>query len=240
MASRKKRDGDKPGSLGAGEKAGDSINRPFAKALRDFKIRGRSHGKTEAVSRTRPEKREVKPAARSVTQSAGEEEAINSSPISSYGYEDRAAYLQAYADVQPLRSRAEESPQRRAAPPDSGSMGTDEASDDEARANLAQLLSRGLRFRATLDLHGYRRDEARRGLVQFVREERRSGRRVVRIIHGKGRHSEGGTGVLADLVVEVLTSEALGFAILAFRSEQSGASRPAAIIARLSDPVTGR
>ncbi len=35
MASRKKRDGDKPGSLGAGEKAGDSINRPFAKALAD-------------------------------------------------------------------------------------------------------------------------------------------------------------------------------------------------------------
>jgi DNA-nicking Smr family endonuclease len=62
----------------------------------------------------------------------------------------------------------------------------------------------------------------------------------VRVIHGKGRHSEGGTGVLADLVVETLTSEIIGFAILALRSEFSPDGRPASLTVLLSNPATGR
>ncbi len=46
---------------------------------------------------------------------------------------------------------------------------------------------------ATIDLHGYTQDVARRALVQFVEAERMSGARCLLVITGKGRE---GTGVL--------------------------------------------
>jgi len=253
------------------------MNRPFAKALRDFKIRRPTRPQpadNTGVSQKDPPPHASPPTPPSPpSQQGGPEQTkprVSTPPgrpaWDSYAYEDRAAYLQAYADVRPLTSREKAKPD---VPPPSETP--PDVADEDARARLAALLSRGLRFHvkvdedgfvvgyregadkgvrgaldrsgaveSTLDLHGFRRDEARQRLVEFIRSERRTGRRVVRVIHGKGRHSEGGTGVLADLVVETLTSEVIGFAILALRSEFSPDGRPASLTVLLSNPATGR
>lgn len=68
---------------------------------------------------------------------------------------------------------------------------------------------------ATLDLHGMRAALAAERVARFVREAERSGLARVRIIHGKGLHSEGG-GVLLHVVVETLTEGAAAPFVQAF------------------------
>lgn len=58
---------------------------------------------------------------------------------------------------------------------------------------------------ASIDLHGMRADEAEREVVRFVREHHRRGDRLLRVVHGKGLHSDGGAGVLGDRVVHALS-----------------------------------
>ena len=56
--------------------------------------------------------------------------------------------------------------------------------------DLAQKLSRGLwPVRAHLDLHGYRTEEARRALVDFILQAREAHVRCVRVVTGKGINS---------------------------------------------------
>ncbi len=58
-------------------------------------------------------------------------------------------------------------------------------------------LRRGLMpIDARLDLHGMRAEEARAGVDAFLRDQRVRGERCVLIVHGRGEHSPGGTGVL--------------------------------------------
>lgn len=58
-----------------------------------------------------------------------------------------------------------------------------------------------------VDLHGVRIAELERRLTYAIREcVRRSSARLL-LIHGKGLHSAGGASVLAEAVVEILTSE---------------------------------
>ena len=52
---------------------------------------------------------------------------------------------------------------------------------------------------AELDLHGYRSEEARPALVEFLDRSRSNGRRCVRIVHGRALHRESGP-VLKPLV----------------------------------------
>ncbi len=59
---------------------------------------------------------------------------------------------------------------------------------------------------AVLDLHGKTGDEAEAMLARWVRQQQRAGARSVRIVHGKGLHSEGGLPVLRDRVVHALTT----------------------------------
>lgn len=47
-----------------------------------------------------------------------------------------------------------------------------------------------------LDLHGLTADEARKLLVEFLHQAMQNDLRCIRIIHGKGRHSEGRDGLL--------------------------------------------
>lgn len=51
-----------------------------------------------------------------------------------------------------------------------------------------------------LDLHGYRRDDAREALGHFIREAHKHGIRCVRVVHGKGLGSPGKTPVLKSRV----------------------------------------
>ncbi len=67
------------------------------------------------------------------------------------------------------------------------------ARDGVPRA-VGRRLKRGqYRIEAELDLHGLRLEEARRALVEFLREARRRHLGCVRVIHGKGWRS-GNTG----------------------------------------------
>lgn len=67
--------------------------------------------------------------------------------------------------------------------------------------DLAQKLSRGLwPVGAHLDLHGYRTEEARRALVDFILQAREAHIRCVRIVTGKGINSGDEGPVLKGLV----------------------------------------
>jgi len=154
----------------------------------------------------------------------------------------------AYQGVRPIgrpkRGRAERAQPRRAAaaaaPPDeeqaararlSGLVGGAErfalAHEDgfvsglragAAPKLLARLRSGDFAPEAELDLHGLRRNEVERRVSAFVRGEHRSGRRQLLIIAGKGQHSEGGVGVLADALVEALSAGVSAPLVLAFSS----------------------
>lgn len=57
---------------------------------------------------------------------------------------------------------------------------------------------------AELDLHMMTRDEARKEVTAFLEEAEMHGLRKIRIITGKGLHSEGGTGILNSYVKGLL------------------------------------
>jgi DNA-nicking Smr family endonuclease len=63
-----------------------------------------------------------------------------------------------------------------------------------------KLRSGHFSIQAELDLHGYFLDDARKALQQFIRENQKSGYRVLRIIHGKGYRSTNSGPVLKPMV----------------------------------------
>ncbi|MEQ1807045.1 MAG: Smr/MutS family protein, partial [Burkholderiaceae bacterium] len=68
-------------------------------------------------------------------------------------------------------------------------------------ADIVRKLRRGVWVtQGQLDLHGLRRDEARVQLVSFLRNSAQTGRRCVRVIHGKGNGSPGRQSVLKGKV----------------------------------------
>jgi len=77
-------------------------------------------------------------------------------------------------------------------------------------------LARRVRANRSLDLHGMIQREAREAVTQFVRSGFREGLDILCIVHGKGRHSEGGHGVLRDAVVLALTETVCAQNVLAF------------------------
>jgi DNA-nicking Smr family endonuclease len=67
-----------------------------------------------------------------------------------------------------------------------------------------------------LDLHGVRARELEARLDIAIRQCLRRPRGRLLVIHGKGLHSAGGAGVLAEAVVELLTAERHGRHVRAF------------------------
>ena len=55
-----------------------------------------------------------------------------------------------------------------------------------------------------LDLHMMTKSEARKEVYAFLEESKASGYKKIRIITGKGTHSENGVGVLNAYVKEIL------------------------------------
>ena len=68
--------------------------------------------------------------------------------------------------------------------------------DRPAHRGAAQAAARRVPVDARIDLHGMSLGEARPHLDLFVRTMRARGERCVLVIHGKGKHSPGGVGVL--------------------------------------------
>lgn len=55
-----------------------------------------------------------------------------------------------------------------------------------------------------LDLHGFRLKEAQEVFVEFLEEVLETEVRRVRVITGKGLHSENGVGVITEMVIDIL------------------------------------
>ena len=87
--------------------------------------------------------------------------------------------------------------------------------------------------RAELDLHGANREEARRKVARFLREQAERGPGVVVIVVGRGRHSEGGLAVLRDLVGEWLAEGAAARYVDAFVSAPPSLGGTGAVLVRL-------
>jgi DNA-nicking Smr family endonuclease len=83
---------------------------------------------------------------------------------------------------------------------------------------LARVRSSDFAPEAELDLHGLRRNAVERAVSAFVRGQHRRGRRQLLIISGKGQHSEGGVGVLAEPLIETLSAGVCAPLVLAFAS----------------------
>ena len=64
------------------------------------------------------------------------------------------------------------------------------------KQTLRKLRQGKLAIEAELDLHGLKVDQARQVLFNFIQQSRDAGKRCVRVIHGKGRNTDQGHGVL--------------------------------------------
>lgn len=97
---------------------------------------------------------------------------------------------------------------------------------DVDRREVKKLRRGELALQAHVDLHGLTAEEARSAVVKFLLGARRSGKRVVLVVHGRGRHSDGGLPVLKTKVVEWLSRSGLSKHVLAFttaRPQDGGA-----------------
>jgi len=104
--------------------------------------------------------------------------------------------------------------------------------DTDARS-LRQLASARFEAEAKLDLHGLRREDARRTVREFVRAQHRRGARYLLLIVGKGTHSEDGIGVLGDALIEELIGGVVAPLVCAFTSAHVQHGGSGAIAVRL-------
>jgi DNA-nicking Smr family endonuclease len=74
-----------------------------------------------------------------------------------------------------------------------------------------------------IDLHGFRREDARQALSAFIREAHRHGVRCVRVVHGKGLGSPGKTPVLKAKVQGWLVQKKEVLAFVQARGDEGGA-----------------
>ena len=86
------------------------------------------------------------------------------------------------------------------------------------RSGISRMILRKLRrgqfpIQDSHDLHGLNSDEARKLLLEFLRDATQHGLRCVCVIHGKGWHTDGGEGILKTRVRHWLTqcAEVLAF-----------------------------
>lgn len=85
--------------------------------------------------------------------------------------------------------------------------------------NLLRALRRGdFSIQGQLDLHGKTQTEARDAVERFLSDSRRSKKRCVLIVHGRGLHSKDQLPVLKDWLKGWLSQKRIGNMVLAFSS----------------------
>jgi DNA-nicking Smr family endonuclease len=84
------------------------------------------------------------------------------------------------------------------------------------RRLLKRLRAGEYAVQAHVDLHGATRDEARDKVARFIVDSRRSGRRCVLIVHGRGMHSKDQIPVLKQAVRSWLERGQIARSVLAF------------------------
>ena len=82
-----------------------------------------------------------------------------------------------------------------------------------------------------LDLHGFRREDARDALGAFIREANKAGLRCVRVVHGKGLGSPGKTPVLKGRVQSWLVQKQEVLAFVQARPAEGGAGALVVLLA---------
>ena len=83
------------------------------------------------------------------------------------------------------------------------------------KSYLKQIRNGKINVEDDVDLHGYRRDDARKTLLEFLDHAQHQSFKLVRIVHGKGYHSDDSQPVLKAMVNKWLKSIP---AVLAFVS----------------------
>lgn len=83
-----------------------------------------------------------------------------------------------------------------------------------------------------LDLHGFRREDAREALAAFIREANKAGLRCVRVVHGKGLGSPGKIPVLKGKVQGWLIQKQEVLAFVQARPAEGGAGALVVLLAR--------
>jgi DNA-nicking Smr family endonuclease len=119
-----------------------------------------------------------------------------------------------------------------------------EVSDDGRRvegrrldvpAETVRKLRRGLHpVDARLDLHGMLAGEAKAQVELFLRTMRARGERCVLVIHGKGQHSPGGSGVLRGEIAAWLSQGASSEQVAAFATAADADGGEGAVYVLLS------
>ena len=90
--------------------------------------------------------------------------------------------------------------------------------------DVTQKLRKGhWSLQGQIDLHGFRSDEAREALSQFIREASKRGWRCVRVVHGKGLGSPGKTPVLKAKVQRWLVQKTEVMAFVQAKASEGGA-----------------
>jgi DNA-nicking Smr family endonuclease len=87
---------------------------------------------------------------------------------------------------------------------------------DLAPAELRKLRRGMFPIDARLDLHGMSEADAREAVHSFLRDKRARGERCVLVIHGRGAHSPGGTGILRGEVAAWLSQGPASEHVMAF------------------------
>ena len=83
-----------------------------------------------------------------------------------------------------------------------------------------------------LDLHGFRREDAREALAAFIRDASKAGLRCVRIVHGKGLGSPGKAPVLKGRVQSWLIQKQEVLAFVQARPAEGGAGALVVLLAQ--------
>jgi len=68
------------------------------------------------------------------------------------------------------------------------------------KSYLKQIRNGKIAIEDHLDLHGYRRDDARKTLLDFLDHAQHQSFKLVRIVHGKGYHSDGSQPVIKAML----------------------------------------
>lgn len=104
---------------------------------------------------------------------------------------------------------------------------------DAPRGTLEALAGATPPNEATLDLHGARATDVEPRVAKFVRTVHERGVRRVRIVHGKGLHSDALGPVLGEEVVRALTKGSAAARVLAFVSAPAAQGGTGALLVEL-------
>ena len=88
----------------------------------------------------------------------------------------------------------------------------------KGRLYLSDLRSGRFSIQSHLDLHGLNQQDARFVLEEFLLESLRAGFRCVRVIHGRGRHSEKDLAILKENIQRWLCTRRMRRHVIAYTS----------------------